>query len=190
MNQSLMITGAATLAMLFGPAIAVADVNIRVPFVRVQVGDGPYSSGVRVRAPFVRVERPAPAPVVIAPLAPTGPVYQVEPTYQPYVEERYVEERVIRPDPTPIHPDPVPREPVVAVPTLAEFGATFRPHPGAYEVVLLHPYTFQPVAVRFQLPPGRPEVNVRRSEIEFEYDDSEVELRFRKDGSVQVHYDD
>jgi hypothetical protein len=75
--------------------------------------------------------------------------------------------------------------------THVEFARGFRPLPGNYEVLMLHPRSCQPVKVCFSLPHGCPEkVRIERDEIEFDYDDFEVEIEFRRDGRVRVNYDD
>src|SRR5262249_9693354 len=51
---------------------------------------------------------------------------------------------------------PVPPPTVVRPLTLAEFAESFKPAPGTYEVVLLHPDTCCPVKVCFTLPCGCP----------------------------------
>jgi hypothetical protein len=70
--------------------------------------------------------------------------------------------------------------------TLEEFGATFQPVPGTYEVLFLHPCSKKPVTVTFTLPPGNPKMKVDKREIEFDYGKFEVRLRFRIFGRVAV----
>jgi hypothetical protein len=80
-----------------------------------------------------------------------------------------------------------PRKVLVPVPTPAEFVASFVPAGGAYEVVLRHPFTGRPVAVRFTLPEGRPrKVRVSRLRIQFDYGRKRVTVRFFRDGTVRV----
>jgi hypothetical protein len=75
--------------------------------------------------------------------------------------------------------------------THREFAAAFRPLPGNYEVMLLHPYTRRPVKVCFTLPPGRiKEVDADPSEIRFDYGDWELEVHFKRDGRVTLDIDD
>jgi hypothetical protein len=75
--------------------------------------------------------------------------------------------------------------------THREFAASFRPQPGNYEVMLLHPYTRCPVKVCFTLPPGcLKEVEVDRNELQFDYGKFEVEVRFKRSGRVEVELDD
>jgi hypothetical protein len=79
----------------------------------------------------------------------------------------------------------------VRYPTHAEFAKSFQPLPGNYEVVLLHPYTCQPVKLCFTLPNCRlKKVRVERGELEYDYGDVEVELRFKRDGRARVEYND
>lgn len=75
--------------------------------------------------------------------------------------------------------------------THREFAASFRPAPGNYEVVLLHPCTHCPVKVCFTLPPGCiRKIDCDRNDIEFDYGKYEVELNFKRDGRVEVDFDD
>jgi hypothetical protein len=73
--------------------------------------------------------------------------------------------------------------------THQEFAALFKPAPGTYEVVLLHPGSKCPVTVCFTLPAGCPEVRVHRRELIFDYGRYEVEIRFQIGGRVRVTYD-
>lgn len=80
---------------------------------------------------------------------------------------------------------------LVRPPTHAEFARQFQPAPGRYEVVLLHPFTHCPVQVCFTLPPGCPKkVRVERRELEFDYGRCEVEIRFYRNGTARVEYND
>jgi hypothetical protein len=75
--------------------------------------------------------------------------------------------------------------------THAEFARVFRPVAGTYEVVLLHPHSGQPVQVCFTLPPGFPKkIRVERNELEYDYGDFEVEIRFYHNGRARVEYND
>jgi hypothetical protein len=70
-----------------------------------------------------------------------------------------------------------------------EFAAVFRPIPGLHKVLILHPNTRQPVEVCFELPPGNlKKVYADRTEIDFRYARSEVQIHFRKNGRVDVKY--
>jgi hypothetical protein len=92
------------------------------------------------------------------------------------------------PPPGNVPPAPTPSvSPVVPRPlTLEEFGATFQPVPGTYEVLFLHPCSKKPVTVTFTLPPGNPKMKIDKREIEFDYGKFEVRLRFRIFGRVAV----
>ena len=159
--------GYAALALIIGTgAISSADaqVFVRAPFVRVQVGGGVY-----VRAPFVNLYVP-PRPVIMAPYMPP-PV-----TYAPPMP-RLVESpppQVIPPQPAPQpkpqqNDDPEPIQQGQA-PTLEQFAKSFQPKAGNYAVTIINPVTNEPVMVRFSLPAGNPrQVHLRRNEIEFDY---------------------
>jgi hypothetical protein len=72
------------------------------------------------------------------------------------------------PQPIPAPPPPaiIPVRPL----TVDEFVASFRPLPGTYEVLLIHPKTCCPVKVCFTLPPGCiRKVRVTGHKIEFVY---------------------
>ena len=76
-------------------------------------------------------------------------------------------------------------------PTHAEFARSFQPLPGQYEVVLMHPYSCQPVKICFALPDAcLKKTRVEKGELEFDYGKLEVELRFKRDGRVNVEYRD
>jgi hypothetical protein len=157
-------------ALVATAPVAWAQVIVRAPFVRVEVG-----SGVHVRAPFtnVQVSRSEP-PLELPGGVPVGQPSQVEPV-------------PTLPPPTPL----VPPAPVVVRPiTLREFAASFQPLPGNYEVVFAHTRTGCPVKVCFTLPPGCPKVLCSRHQIEFDYGKCEVEIRFQLFGRVKVEYDD
>lgn len=72
--------------------------------------------------------------------------------------------------------------------TVEEFARCFRPTPGTHHVCLIHPVTCRPVEVCFTLPPGCPKVRVRHREVEFDYGRHEVEIEFRRNGTVHVDY--
>jgi hypothetical protein len=160
---------AALAAVPFLVASAQAQVIIRAPFTQVEVGPGQ----VRVQAPLTQVEV-APGQVRVQ-----APLVRVQP---PLV-------------PQPLYPPPPP--PAVVVPAVArpltgpEFAATFKPVPGSYEAVLLHPFTLQPVKVCFTLPAtaGCYRVRARPRFIEFESPDRVVEIRFLRNGQVAVEKD-
>lgn len=187
-----------------------AQVFVRAPFVRVQVGGG----GVFVRAPFANVFVPPP-PVFMGPrFSYAPPVYSqpapvfvapapriVTPTYvapNQYVPpSQYIEPQNIEPQPeTPkIKDAPKPMPPAVdtppapdqtTVPTLAQFAQNFQPKGGNYEVTIISPVTGQPTQVRFTLPDGNPRrVHVRRDEIEFDYGIRRfVRIEFDTEGAI------
>lgn len=96
-------------------------------------------------------------------------------------------EVLLPPAGAPVLPPPA----LVRPPTHAEFARQFQPAPGRYEVVLLHPCTNCPVQVCFTLPPGCPKrVRVERRELEFDYGRCEVEIRFYRNGTARVEYND
>jgi hypothetical protein len=159
------------------PPVAVAE----------QAGPAPSPPAASPR-PSVRViqpgyeELPSPAAPAPATTAPASPAVRVAPV--PYESHS--------PTLLPSAPLPIDGAPQPAyIMTHVEFARGFRPVAGNYEVVLLHPCTGRPVKVCFSLPHGCPEeIHVERDEIEFEYDDVEVEIEFKRDGRVRVNYDD
>jgi hypothetical protein len=96
--------------------------------------------------------------------------------------------------PVPVLPPPGRVQPVQPVPvamTLATFSRSFAALPGNHEVWLIHPRTKQPVLVCFTLPPGRMRsFEVDDDWIEFEFDKCDVTIDFRKNGKVEIEYDD
>ncbi|MCI0379206.1 MAG: hypothetical protein L0215_16480 [Gemmataceae bacterium] len=170
------------LASLLFASAASAQVFVRAPFVRVQVG-GP---GVYVRAPFVNMFVPSYYP------PPSGPVY-LAPQSRLFVPPTQTEPPVVQPDAKP--PQPVPGEaPPAPLPqangamTLEQFAKSFQAKPGNYEVTLLNPVNNQPTTVRFTLLDGSPRrVHVRRNEIEFDYGIRRfVRIQFDLDGAIVV----
>jgi hypothetical protein len=150
---------------------------LRVPFVTVHV-----DRGVFVGAGPVRVVVP-PAPVVVGPSQSPGVIVsQPAPAVRPVPEDQL-------PPPTPLPPAaPVPPAVVQAM-TVEQFAAAFKPQPGKYEVVLIHPKSCQPVKVCFDLPPGCPrKVRVTKHVLEFDYGRDSVRIRFFHDGDVKVLY--
>ena len=82
-------------------------------------------------------------------------------------------------------PVPLPGQRMI---THREFAETFKPAPGTYDVVILHPVTHKPVQVTFTLPPGAAR-NVRSflRQINFDYGGRrDVTIRFLGDGRVRV----
>jgi hypothetical protein len=167
------ILHAAALVIGFGlvaaSELAAKDVDIRVPFVRVHVGRG-YGPGVFVGTPgpAVVVGRPAPGvPVIVDGPAPPPEGVLLHP------------------------PRPAEGSVVLQAMTHRDFARVFQPAAGTYEVLLIHPDTCCPVKVCFTLPCGCPKkVRVERHELEFDYGKTEVEIRFRRDGTVKVEYRD
>jgi hypothetical protein len=88
--------------------------------------------------------------------------------------------------PLPVYPEPVFPAPVARPLTIDQFARCFVPTPGFHVVCLVHPVTCRPVTVAFTLPAGCPRVKVRKREVEFDYGRREVELEFRRNGTVDV----
>lgn len=103
----------------------------------------------------------------------------------------------------PVNPSPIPQAipslpppavvpPPVAIPvrplTIEEFAASFKPLPGRYEVLLIHPKTCCPVKVCFTLPCGcLCNVKVSKHSIRFVYKcQHDVVIRFLLCGKVWV----
>jgi len=187
MRRIQVITGASMIALLALTAPAAAQVYIRAPFVRVQVG-GP---GVHVRAPFVNLFVPSTPdvhvmpPVQLMPPADPAPAFEA-PAPEP-VPERLQKAPLLQPKPAEAHPDdapPAPAQPEQVL-TLEQFAKAFQAKAGNYEVTLLNPVTRAATTVRFTLPEGTPRrVNLSRSEIEFDYGARRyVRIRFDRDGA-------
>jgi hypothetical protein len=150
-----------------------AGVFVRVPFVTVHV-----NRGVFVGAGPVQVAVP-PAPVVVAPGRPSGVVVS-----EPVPAVRLVPDDQL-PPPTPLPPPPPPA--VVKPMTVEQFVECFKPQPGKYEVILVHPKSCQPVKVCFELPPGCPrKVRHTKHVLEFDYGRDSVRIRFLHNGDVKV----
>ena len=176
---------AALAATVVFASVASADVEVRVPFVRVQVG-----GGVRVRAPFVNLYFPGtPPPVVVMPSAETAPA-----TAPPQAEAL-----TVPPKKTPankpllkeeVKPDEAPpaRAGLPPVLTPEQFTKSFQPKAGNYEVTMLNPVSNQATTVRFALPEGTPRrVNVSRNQIEFDYGPRQyVRIRFDREGAEVI----
>src|SRR5262245_40465904 len=107
------------------PLVASAQVTVRAPFVRVQVGP------------------PVPPQPYYPPTYPaTVPTTPGIPVPIPVPPEGI---------PVPL-PDPTPAQPPAKVPTVDEFVACFKPLPGKYDVWIIHPGSGCPVRVCFCLP--------------------------------------
>lgn len=174
--------GIAGLAMtLVFASVVAADVDVRVPFVRVQVG-----GGVRVRAPFVNLYFPStPPPVVVMPAAEPAPATAAprtealpNPPKKTPVSKPTPQEEIKPDEPTP----PVAGQQTVLTPE--QFTKNFQPKAGNYEVIMLNPVSNQATTVRFTLPEGTPRrVNVSRNQIEFDYGPRQyVRIRFDREG--------
>jgi hypothetical protein len=128
---------------------------------------------VEVRAPFVHVM-----------VGPNGV----------YVQAPFVTVNVPkRPGPVLVgNPPPVVTAPAQQVPALTfkEFVDGFKPREGKHQARVVHPVTGQPVMVEFTLPPGTPEVRASSRQVEFDYGQTEVEVRFTSNGGVKVDYKD
>jgi hypothetical protein len=100
------------------------------------------------------------------------------------------------PPPKPVEPAPIELKlaPSAACPTpitLCDFCHGFKPAPGKYEVLFLHPVKCCPVWVCFDLPAGcgPPKVCCSKREIVFDYGCKAVVIRFKLlCGKVAVNY--
>jgi hypothetical protein len=196
MKRHLAILALALTVGLGLASAAEAQVFVRAPFVRVQVG-----GGVWVRAPFVNLWLP-PGPAYYA-----GPGVYVPPpaVFTPPVPR--VVESPSPPQSDPSQPQPAPQQPQPAppqqpmpnidnnppqparadkAPTLQQFAGSFQPKGGNYDVSIVNPVTNQPTQVRFTLPEGNPRrVHVRRNEIEFDYGIRHfVRIEFDNEGAM------
>jgi hypothetical protein len=155
-------------------ADAQAQVFVRAPFVRVQVGPGVW-----VRAPFVNLFLPSAAPIYAYPPAYVVPAAPgVESIPQPGLAD------ATPPAPSAKLAVPAPLQGM----SLDQFAKTFQAKGGSFEADLINPVTNQPTKVRFTLPDGTPRsINVRRNEIEFRYGLLRfVRIEFDKDGAQVV----
>jgi len=191
MKRTLILSAAILMGWLGFASVTEAQVFVRAPFVRVQVGGG----GTYVRAPFVNLYFP-----------PSGPVYADPPLYGPRVivgsppiVQMPPADPFVPPPPTPLPmavPQPLPQvvdpnappHPVqaVQVPTHDAFAKSFQAKGGSYDVTMINPVTKQPTQVRFTLPEGTPRrVIVERNEIEFFYGlRNFVRIQFDRDGAI------
>ena len=199
MKRNLVLVAGLVLGLGLASA-AEAQVFVRAPFVRVQVG-----GGVWVRAPFVNLWLPpgpayygpgyyaAPPAAYVAP-APTVVQSPTPQTSEPQLQQPTPQQAPI-PQKQPLPPqqqapnnDTAPPQPTkaVAVPTLEQFAGTFQPKGGNYEVSIMSPVTNQATLVRFSLPEGNPRrVHVRRNEIEFDYGIRHfVRIEFDNEGAM------
>jgi len=175
-------------ALWAGAAQAGPDTYICAPFTYVRVAeDGFGNDEVIVDAPFahVRVSEDGPDEVIVD---------------APFVRLRIPRDRAEYFGPSEssrpadgVEELPPPEGEGLGVPaiSLRDFARSFRPEPGDWAVTFVHPRTGELVDVYFTLPHDDLEdINLERDEIEFEYDDQEVKIEFRRDGRVRVEYDD
>lgn len=181
-------------------------VDVNAPFTRVGLPPLPrpmFFSGQVVEAPAAPVtyRRPMfdlpvpmiqlpPPPMIQLPPAPRmftmdRPLGMLPALPTPFVAQRQPVELITTP-PTPA-PEVVPVAAPIPTMTIMNFVRTFRPTEGTHEMMLVHPDTGAPVRVTFTLPAGRPMLRYDRTQIEFNYGDKEVEIHFRKDGTVKVY---
>jgi len=192
---------------------ASAQVSVRAPFVRVEVGPG----GTYVRAPFVRYYAGpplyvTPAPIVVTPgvVAPPGitiappvtvpqviqgePPAAAAPNQGPAAAPAPVMPRKM-PNGVPPPPAPAPANNADFVPpppakaaqemTIEAFAKSFQAREGSYEIVFVNPVTKMPTTVRFTLPPGVPDVAVGPESITYRYvGRSMVKIEFDADGAT------
>jgi hypothetical protein len=161
-------------------------VVVQAPFVRVGTGYG----GTEVRAPFVRVGTPGPI------VTPAMPRAEPAPTPLPVQPPEGVPLEIAPPaPPVPLPGAGTPPETrtVSSAPkgtqTIYDYVASFKPAAGSHEIVVLHPYTNNPVKVSFILPEGSPSVRVKgvvRKAIDFNYGNRDVAIWFYRDGRVLV----
>jgi hypothetical protein len=176
----------AALALLLVAALvpaARADVEIRVPYVYVRVGQP-----IIIRAPFVRLVLPGPSCMV--PRATPKSTVAV-PGDPPPVPVEAVPNRLVPPvQTTPTREAAPPAKSAKEIMTIKEFASSFKPSPsgGKYEVVLQHPTTGKPVTVAFTLPPGSPKkITAGRLRLEIRYAKGRpVVVRFFRNGNVVV----
>ena len=183
MKRSLAIIAFALGCWMAAESSAQAQVFVRAPFVRVQVGPG-----VGIRAPFVNLWLPSnPDPYYYPPgyVPPAPPAGAVPPAgLGPEVAPPPA---LVAPKAGSDAPPPAAGQQVQAL-TLDQFAKTFQAKAGSYEVDLVNPVTNQPTRVRFALPEGTPKnVHVRPREIEFRYGVLRfVRIEFDRDGAQVV----
>jgi hypothetical protein len=114
-----------------------------------------------------------PPPVIVQPVPPV--VVQPAP---PAV--------IVQPAPPPVVVTPAPQAVLLQPVTPQQFAQTFRPGPGTYDAILIHPLTRVPERVRFTLPPGTPRVTAGPRFVEFDYGTSRVIIHFVIGGGVRV----
>jgi hypothetical protein len=142
---------------------------LRVPFVTVSI-----DRGVFVGAGPVQVQVPG-RPVAVPP-GPSGVVVP-EPARAVPAEQL--------PPPSTL---PGPAVASAKAMTVEQFVESFKPQPGRYEVLLVHPKSGCPVKVCFELPAGCPsKVRWTKHVLEFDYGRAaDVRIRFYHNGDVKV----
>ncbi len=191
--RNIMLGMSVVAAWLGLSSVSQAQVMVRVPFVRVWVGQG-----VGVRAPFVNLWVPPPGAVYVPPvyvppsvsvgpplIAPPPRVLVPSPEPLPIAPQNPSQNPSGVPNPAPNPDAPQPVTPQRAL-TISDFAKTFHAKEGSYEVTLLNPANNQPTQVRFTLPEGTPKrVIVNRRELEFVYGPRQfVRIQFDRDGAV------
>jgi hypothetical protein len=160
-----------------------ADFEIRAPYVYLRVGQPTV-----IRVPYVNLVLPGPVTCRKAPTVGVAvPVKASEPGNPPPVPVDAAPLRLVPPVQTAAAPPPAAPAPVLSV---QEFASSFKalPEGGNYEVMLKHPFTGEPVPVRFTLPKGTPKkVTAGKLRLEFRYGlFKTVVVRFYRDGKVKV----
>jgi hypothetical protein len=187
MTRMLLTAIVAVGCLIAGASVASAQVYVRAPFVRVEVGPG-----VSVRAPFFSLNLPPACPVVPGPVytLPPPSIY-VPPTPKPAQPVDLLPPTPVANGPAPkvAPPDlspPVPTQPAQAL-TLQQFAKSFKAKAGSFDVEVINPVTKQPSRVQFTLPEGTPKrVIVNANDVEFRYGVLRfVRIEFDADG-VQV----
>ena len=184
MKRSSLCSIAALTATLAFAESAFADVYIRLPFVRVEVG-----GGVRVRVPFVNINVPGGTPVYVMPSAEPAPATETPQTEALSNAPKKTPAKKVQ-EPAEVKPDDVPpvAQGLPEVLTPEQFTKSFQPKAGNYEVTMLNPVSNQATTVRFTLPEGTPRrVHVSRNQIEFDYGPRKyVRIRFDGDGAEVI----
>ncbi len=177
-----------------------AQVVVRAPFVRVEVG-GP---GVQVRAPFVNlffpngpqpgpggfIPPPGPGGIFFAPPSQPLPLTDLQPPTPPTnpMPPAAPEQSPAPAKPLPPGPEfeaPAPKE--MSGIALEQFAKNFQPKAGNYEITIQNPVTKQANTVRFSLPGVPKQVFLRADEIEFNYGNLQyVKIKFDQDGALVI----
>jgi len=181
-----------------------SQVLVQVPGVRVEVG-----AGVVVRAPLVTVVVPPKAPPVgvalpegppppaVPPVAPQPPSDSEVPPVPAQEEHLLPPRSAVVPGPlsakragpaVPVLPGPTPVPVGVRPLTPQEFAAQAQNlQPGKYELILLHPYTKQPIMVCFELPVCPKRIHASKDALHFRWGLLKgVSIFFERDGSFRI----